>query len=148
MGRQQYRFAFGGLKTFAFERTAQLVMALQSEPDDFLAWLWQQCADPKDESVPALGLTARLFERDGLRAALITLPEPQEIPDPYFVLLIFAGELPDFYSLEKASLDFGGSGTVLGRWLPDRRENWGQGSTPEAEAFVDLVFSRRTPEQV
>ena len=139
MGQQHYRFAFGGLKQFAFERTSELQEALWTEPEPFLAWLWEACADGPNQ--PAPGLAARTFMHGDRPAALITLPEPAEPPNAYFVLIIFGASPPDFYSLEKASLDFGGTGTVLGRWFIDRRANLGSGSEPEAEAFIESVLS-------
>jgi hypothetical protein len=143
MGQQHYRFAFGGLKQFAFERTAQLQEALWSEPAEFLAWLWTQCADGPDQ--PAPGLSARTLMVGDRPAALITLPEPAEPPNAYFVLIVFGASPPDFFSLEKASLDFGGTGTVLGYWLPDRRENLGSGSAPLADDFLESVLSKIGP---
>lgn len=144
MGQQHYRFAYGYLKGFAFQRTEELRQALWSEPEGFLPWLWQQAGD--GESAPCAGLSARTFMHGERAAALITLPEPEEPAEAYFVLILFGADPPGFYSLEKTEpLWFGegeeSSGTILGLWLPDRRYNLGEGPPPDADRFVAKVLS-------
>lgn len=140
MGQQHYRFAFGLLKGFAFQRTDELKEALWSEPEAFLPWLWQQAA-PGQTSLPSAGLSVRTFDHEGQPAALVTLPEPQDIPDPYYVLILFGTTPPRFYSLEKASTEHGGNGTALGFWEADRRSNLGAGPGTDSDAFVASVLA-------
>lgn len=144
MGQQHYRFAYGYLKGFAFQRTEELRQALWSEPEAFLPWLWQQAA--LGESAPCPGLSARTFMHGDRSAALITLPEPEEPAEAHYVLILFGSDPPDFYSLEKTEpLWFGEgeepSGTILGLWLPDRRYNLGEGPPPDPDQFVAMVLS-------
>ncbi len=138
MAQQHYRFAFGLLRGYAFQRTAELQEALWNEPEAFLPWLWQQAAG-KETSLPATGLAVRTFLQQGQPAALITLPEPQDVPDPYFVLILFDRNPPGFYSLEKSSTHLGGNGTVLGFWEADRRSNLGEGPGVDADADAFLA---------
>lgn len=139
MGKQHYRFAFGLLRGYAFQRTAQLREALWNEPELFLAWLWKQAATD-GPSLPASGLSARTFLHEDRPAALVTLPEPSDVPDPYYVLILFDHDPPRFYSLEKASIEFGGNGTVLGFWEADRRSNLGEGPGRDPEAFLAKIL--------
>ncbi len=145
MGQQHYRFAYGFLKGFAFQRTEELREALWSgDGDGFLAWLWERSADEGSEPCP--GLSVRTFTHAGRPAALVTLPEPAEPPEAYFVLILFGSDTPTYYSLEKTEpLWFGEgeepSGTVLGLWEPDRRYNLGEGPPPDPDLFVARVLS-------
>lgn len=145
---QHYRFAYGFLKGFTFQRQAELQEALTSEPNEFLTWLWEQSAD--GPSAPPTGLAARTFLHGDRTLALVTMPEPQEPPEAYFVLIRF-GSSPDYYTLEKSDPDFGGSGTILGCWQPDgSRYNLGDGGPPDAQAFVDTVLAildERNPQE-
>jgi hypothetical protein len=140
MAQQHYRFAYTFLKGFAFQRTEVLRNALRSDADEFLSWLWAQSA--VGESAPSTGLAVRTWQQGGRDLALVTMPAPQEPPEAYFVLIAFGPEEPDFFSLEMSDPEFGGSGTVLGKWRPECRYNLGEGvpAPPSEQAFLDSVL--------
>lgn len=137
---QQYQFAYGFLKQYAFQRTAELQQYLQTEGESFLTWLWQESAG-KAPSQPCPGLAVTMFTHEQRPAVLITLPPPAKSPEAHFVLILFGTDPPDYYSLEKANGEFAPSGTMLGRWTPQGHENWGLGPEPEPDAFIESVFS-------
>ena len=142
MGQQHYRFAYGYLKGFAFERTAELREALWTDPEGFLPWLWERSVE--GESAPCPGLAARTFMHGDRSCALITLPEPEEPAEAYFVLILFGPTPPEYYSLEKMAPLWesdDSTGTVLGLWEPDRRYNLGEGPRPDPDLFVARVLS-------
>lgn len=135
---QHYRFAYIDLKRRALERTEEMREALWSEPESYLSWIWHGCPQGPVGLVP--GLKARTFSHHGIPAVLITLPEPEEPPQAYFMLILFADE-PNIYTLEMADKDFVEEGTMLGRLCSDRHENLGPGCAPQADRFLEMVLS-------
>lgn len=99
---------------------------------------------PSRFAQPMKGLDCRPTElADGTPCAVVTLPGPQAMGEPYLALMIFGGRRPRLFTLERHDPD-GGVPTMLGEWVADpdgspRHINYGPGPQPRPDLLVTAV---------
>ena len=90
------------------------------------------------------------YKRGGYTVYAVTFPTPESAPEAYFAAIVHKDFEPHEHMTESPSTRYfvlekteGSAPPFLCEWYRDgSRLNYGQGTPPELEAFVDSVFAR------
>ncbi|MEC4747522.1 hypothetical protein [Methylomicrobium sp. Wu6] len=149
-----YFFAHRFLPQVAFENPARFFDCLVADGNDFLLWLWEQCAAylEQSEHLAPDGLSFALERlKDDTVAALIEMPPPTGVAETYFVAVAYQPERQRlqqtrlgktrYFTLEFSEAFDGRARTVLGEWTSDgNHANFGDGPMAAREAFLNDVI--------
>ncbi|MDX2111673.1 MAG: hypothetical protein SFY80_15685 [Verrucomicrobiota bacterium] len=101
--KQHYLFAHSLLPSLFYKGEDGFLGYLESNGATFLGELWNCTGDdvPAQERMPAEGIASeRQLLPDGTELYFITLPEPQRVPEAYYLALVIKGERREFLTLE------------------------------------------------
>ncbi len=149
---QHYVFAHGLLPQTAHRDPALLLSILSGgKREEFLLGLWADARTqaPDEVVIPPAGLAAEVRQSGDRSIALITMPNPERVPEAYFAAVVFLPADDDGgegMTCRYLTLEYGFTmpgdprHTIFGGWTPDgTHHNFGKGPPAELEAFYDRV---------
>jgi len=141
---QHYKFAHLVLKDMFFNNSDNVITNILT-PKDAIKEFWYdvgkyyceqfEIAEELDGS--SLKVTAK--ETENTLFIVVSLPEPKEVPEAYFVGMIIPHdrkEKSSYITLEKGEI-----GSVLCEWTKDVHLNFGEGPEPTLANFQDKLIS-------
>jgi len=139
---QHYKFAHEILKNMFLENPEQFVKNTLHSEDD-LRGLWynvgkfysEQYEEVEELDGSDIKIIAKEFEDNLL--VIISMPEPKDIPEAYFIGLIIPHD--DTKNARYITLEHGEEGSVLCEWTNEAHLNFGEGPEPTLDNFKDKL---------
>jgi hypothetical protein len=146
--RTYYFFAHVALRSLFLSKPGDVIAAFEHTGARMLVDLWEYSAQQAGEEYPSDGLACEVRHTpDGGVIGLVTLPEPQEMTECYYVALCFAlGESPRYITCE-LTVRFGEENAgkqfaVMCEWSNGTHMNTGQIFDPDREDFYNRMVER------
>lgn len=156
--RQHYIFAHQMLPALLDENRKQILGSLlMAERDEFLRDVWDYVgeqldgSDERNSPFEPIGLSARVIENSPYMTCIVSLPNPETLPEAHFVAVVFgpftnlsaetADQVPyRYFALELTyNPDKTERGTMLCEWRDGNHLNMGQGPPPDEDAFFMAI---------
>jgi hypothetical protein len=145
LGSRPHHYQFAHI---ALPRMAEKVghSLLDTPPPEGLTALlvaaWGETGDrlPAEDRLIGDGLSGEVFDIDGHRMLVVTMPPPLHPPEAYLAALVRPAGSDSSTGLRCFTLELGTGPevqpTVIGEWVAGGHRNYGPGPEPTVDAFV------------
>jgi hypothetical protein len=158
---QHYLFAFEAIPILFHNTPSQVIQMIEKDGLQFLQFWWGHVGDKLKDKLRSepkgLGFEIRTHS-DGRKIVLIRMPQPESVPEAYFIGLVNIDEKKwrlfpwqnkeRVFTLEMVNDKEGNLVTRLSEWTPrDIRVSLGKGPEPDMDAFYEAISARISPKK-
>jgi hypothetical protein len=143
------------LPQLAFSAPEKFLAFLERNGSTFLEYFWNECGKhiAEEQRLDPEGLGCNIYPLDDdIVAACITLPQPTEMPEAYYIAFVHRPASEDpldskrvftrYFTLEYGQRIDGSPRTVLCEWTADGSHlNYGDGPPPQMDLFINSIES-------